>query len=89
MVRVGKEVLTIEPEPRISHRQFPHDVPAVFKARGLELVSAKPMSEFLSNASDPAIQAYTAWRFRRPGASSDAITAARTLSRDAVIPPRE
>jgi SAM-dependent methyltransferase len=65
MVRVGKQIVAIEPLGRITHRQFPHDVPAVFQQRGLTMVLSKPMSEFPSNADDAAMKAFTAWRFRR------------------------
>jgi putative sugar O-methyltransferase len=85
MVRVGKEIVAIEPEGRVSHRQFPHDVPAIFQERGMELVSAQPMSGFLSTAIDPTIHAYVAWRFHRPGATSVVATAPAPIDRTDVV----
>lgn len=66
MARIGKQVLAIEPEGRLSHRQFPHDIPKIFGGLGLTIVSNIPMSTFPSNAKDRAIQAYHAYRFHRP-----------------------
>lgn len=66
MTRIGKHVLAIEPKGRLSHRQFPHDVPKVFAERGLTLVSDKPMADFPSNANDSAMKAFYAFRFARP-----------------------
>ena len=66
MARIGKHVLAIEPEGRLSHRQFPHDVPKEFGDRGLTMVSNKPMGEFPSNAGDKTIYAFNAYRFERP-----------------------
>jgi SAM-dependent methyltransferase len=65
MVRAGKEIVAIEPRPRVSHRQYPHDVPAAFESRGLELVLSRPMRDFPSNADDPAMEDFTLWRFHR------------------------
>lgn len=59
-------ILAIEPTfHHSSHRQFPHDIPALFKARGFRLVSATKMSEFPETASDPVFHYYTAHLFRR------------------------
>jgi SAM-dependent methyltransferase len=66
MARIGKQVLAIEPEGRLSHRQFPHDIPKEFGDRGLTMVSDKSMAEFPSNARDKTIQAFNAYRFKRP-----------------------
>ncbi len=66
MARIGKHVLAIEPEGRLSHRQFPHDVPKEFGSRGLTMVSDKSMAEFPSNAGDKTIYAFNAYRFERP-----------------------
>jgi SAM-dependent methyltransferase len=64
MVRIGREILAIEPRGNASHRQHPHDIPAVFKALGCELVDEIPMSALPATAQDRSIAAYTAWRFR-------------------------
>lgn len=66
MARIGKQVLAIEPHGRLSHRQFPHDVPKLFADRGLTQVLDKRMSDFPSNASDPTMTAFYAFRFTRP-----------------------
>jgi SAM-dependent methyltransferase len=66
MARIGKHVLAIEPKGRLSHRQFPHDIPKVFAERGLTLVSDKSMADFPSNANDPTMKAFYAFRFARP-----------------------
>jgi SAM-dependent methyltransferase len=65
MVRVGHDVLAIEPENRLTHRQFPHDVPEIFTARGLTLVASTPMGSFEENANDSSMDKYTAHRFSR------------------------
>ena len=67
MARIGQHVLAIEPVGgRLSHRQFPHDIPTVFMARGLTMVLDKSMADFPSNANDESIHAYSAYRFHRP-----------------------
>jgi SAM-dependent methyltransferase len=66
MARIGKQVLAIEPEGRLSHRQFPHDIPKEFGDRGLIMVSDTSMAEFPSNARDKTIHAFNAYRFKRP-----------------------
>jgi SAM-dependent methyltransferase len=66
MARIGKQVLAIEPVGRLSHRQFPHDIPKEFGDRGLIMVSDKSMAEFPSNALDKTIHAFNAYRFTRP-----------------------
>jgi len=71
MVRIGKQILAIEPPGRLSHRQFPHDVPEVFGSRGMKLVSARSMADFPSNAKDPTIHVFNAYRFHRPDADQD------------------
>jgi SAM-dependent methyltransferase len=65
IVRVGHSVLCIEPRGNSSHRQFPHDVPAIFTKLGLELRATTPMSELPETADDPAVNKYVAWRFVR------------------------
>lgn len=78
MARIGSQVLAIEPEGRLSHRQFPHDIPRVFTARGLTMVSNKSMADFPSNAHDKTIHAYNAYRFHRPeGWTPEAVKADR------------
>jgi SAM-dependent methyltransferase len=66
IARIGKHVLAIEPKGRLSHRQFPHDVPKEFGDRGLKLMSEKPMGDFPSEANDKAMHAFYAYRFARP-----------------------
>jgi SAM-dependent methyltransferase len=66
IVRLGRSVLSIEPPGRLSHRQYPHDIPKIFEARGLELVSTRPMADFPSTATDAGIKMFYAWRFARP-----------------------
>ena len=65
MVRVAHDVLAIEPENRLTHRQFPHDVPKIFTSRGLTLVDSTPMSSFEENANDRSMKYFTAHRFSR------------------------
>jgi SAM-dependent methyltransferase len=66
MARIGKQVLAIEPQGRLSHRQFPHDIPAVFRDRGLTMVSQRSMADFPVNANDKTIHVFNAYRFERP-----------------------
>ena len=66
MVRVGKQVLAIEPKNRLTHRQFPHDVVELFTSRGMEAVSETWMGDFLEDGIDEGMTAFTAYRFRRP-----------------------
>ena len=66
IVRLGRSVLSIEPPGRVSHRQYPHDVPKMFKQRGLRLDSEKAMSDFPQTANDAGIKMFYAWRFTRP-----------------------
>ncbi len=65
MVRVGHDVLAIEPEDRLTHRQFPHDIPKIFTSRGLTLLASTPMGTFEENAKDSSMDKYTAYRFSR------------------------
>lgn len=60
---LAPRVLAIEPKGHQSHRQFAHDIPAVFSRRGLRLESA----QFVGNhrLADPSIRDYTAWTFVR------------------------
>lgn len=66
VVRIGRSVLAIEPNGVSSHRQFPHDVPKIFRSRGLKLVSSRSMADFPSTADDRTIAKYIASRFNRP-----------------------
>ena len=66
MIRIGRQILAIEPPGGRSHRQFPWNVPQVFTSRGMKLVSSRPMAEFPSIAGDEAIQVFVASRFQRP-----------------------
>jgi SAM-dependent methyltransferase len=66
MVRVGKEVLAIEPPGRLTHRTFPHDIQDVFESRGLKQQWARSMKDFPSNAKDWSIHKYVGRRFARP-----------------------
>jgi SAM-dependent methyltransferase len=65
MVRISPQILAIEPPGRLSHRQFPHDVPEVFRSRGMKLVSTRSMGDFPSNAKDLTIHLFNAYRFQR------------------------
>ena len=65
MVRIAHDVLAIEPENRLTHRQFPHDVPEIFTSRGLTLVDSTPMGSFEENANDSSMKYYTGHRFSR------------------------
>ena len=65
IVRLGRSVLSIEPPGRVSHRQYPHDVPKMFQQRGLRLVSERPMADFPQTADDAGIKMFYAWRFIR------------------------
>jgi SAM-dependent methyltransferase len=64
IARIGAEVLCIEPTANSSHRQYPHDIPAIFKGLGCELVDEIPMSSLNDTADDRSISKNTAWRFR-------------------------
>ncbi len=66
IARIGKQVLAIEPAGRLSHRQFPHDIPKEFGDRGLIMVSDRSMADFPGNALDKTIHAFNAYRFKRP-----------------------
>lgn len=65
MVRVAANVLAIEPENRLTHRQYPHDVVKEFTARGMEVVSITPMSDLVKDVEDKAMPYFKAYRFRR------------------------
>lgn len=65
MVRVGSSILAIEPAGRRSHRQYPHDVPEIFRARGMRMVSSRPMTEFPELQRDRGLRPFTAYRFVR------------------------
>ncbi|MGH3986017.1 MAG: class I SAM-dependent methyltransferase [Actinomycetes bacterium] len=65
MVRIGRSILSIEPPGRRSHRQYPHDVPEVFRTRGMTLVTERPMSDFSETREDRGIRVYSAYRFQR------------------------
>jgi hypothetical protein len=67
MVRVGREVLAIEPKGKVSHRHFPHDIPTVFTSRGLELVWSTWMGELDRLDVGKAMHPYTAYRFAPAG----------------------
>ncbi len=64
MARVARSLLTIEPERHASHRQYPHDIRAIFTGLGFELVHSVSMGELPDTADDPAIAQYFAWRFK-------------------------
>lgn len=62
IARIGRSVVTIEPPGHSSHRQYPHDVPALMVARGKTLTTQVPFSS-LPGGDDPAISWYLASRF--------------------------
>jgi SAM-dependent methyltransferase len=64
MARIASEVLAIEPDPRRTHRTFPHDIPRLFVSRGMELVSATPMKDLVPPDVDATIQRFVGYRFR-------------------------
>lgn len=64
MARTAKSLLTIEPEGHTSHRQYPHDVRAIFGNLGFILKDSVSMADLPETASDPAIMRYFAWRFK-------------------------
>lgn len=67
MTRIcDRRLLAIEPVANSSARQFPYDVPALFTARGFQLVSDQPMSSFPEVRGDMSFEQYHAWHFRRP-----------------------
>lgn len=63
MVRVGREILAIEPRGSASHRQHPHDIVELFVSPGMLLVSEAEMSDLPETSRDPALVGYVAWRF--------------------------
>ncbi len=67
MVRLGSSILSIEPPGRRSHRQHPHDVPEIFRSRGMTLVSERPMTDFPETRDDKGIRIFIAYRFTRAG----------------------
>jgi SAM-dependent methyltransferase len=69
MIRIGHQILTIEPPRTDSHRSYPWDVPQLFTSRGMVSVSCRPMSEFPSVAQDWRMREFFANRFRRPTSS--------------------
>lgn len=89
MARIGKHVLAIEPKGRLSHRQFPHDIPKVFAERGLTLVSDKSMADFPSNANDPTMKAFYAFRFARKNAVSNPVVPQQRRGPNDVTPRPE
>lgn len=65
VARIGRSVLAIEPEANASHRQYPHDVEALFTSRGLRLASKVSVDSLPEMADDPALNNYFAWLFER------------------------
>ncbi|WP_392426268.1 class I SAM-dependent methyltransferase [Barrientosiimonas humi] len=65
MVRVAPNILAIEPENRLSHRQYPHDIVKEFTDRGMVHVSTTPMVEAITDHYEAAMEDYQAYRFVR------------------------
>lgn len=65
MAKLAPQILAIEPPGSVTHRQYPHDVPELFTARGMEFVAKTPMVQLSGTADDPGINWYTAYRFAR------------------------
>jgi SAM-dependent methyltransferase len=65
IARIAKTLLTIEPERHASHRQYPHDVRAIFQKLGFELVHSTSMKDIEETAQDGAISEYFAWYFNK------------------------
>lgn len=63
IAQIGSAVLAIEPKGSLSHRTFPHDVPALFVARGMRLVREKALGEHPD--ADGAFEDTYAWLFER------------------------
>jgi len=62
IARLAHHLLCIEPRAdHVSHRQFPHDIEAIFTSRGFRAVSNIPMTD----VSDNDLDGYIAWRFER------------------------
>jgi SAM-dependent methyltransferase len=66
LIRIGHQILTIEPRRTDSQRSYPWNVTRLFTSRGMVHVSRRPMSEFPSVARDWRMRAFVANRFRRP-----------------------
>src|SRR5262245_13207253 len=45
IARIGRSILAIEQLGAYSHRQFPHDIPKIFRSRGLRLTSTRRMAD--------------------------------------------
>jgi len=63
--RIAKSLLTIEPERHASHRQYPHDIRAIFQGLGFHLLNSVSMKDMEDTADDPAISEYFAWHFNK------------------------
>jgi SAM-dependent methyltransferase len=61
MARIAREILTVEPRGFSSRNYYPHDVPAVFPARGFELTRTARMEDFPEVGE--ALHGYFAHRF--------------------------
>lgn len=66
IARLTQRVLAIEPRLyHSSHRQFPHDVPALFCSRGFRLVESTRMEDIPETSNDRAMSGYCAWLLER------------------------
>jgi SAM-dependent methyltransferase len=63
MVAIAPRVLAIEPRGSLSHRTYPHDIPALFRSRGMRLESESQLGTHAE--ADPAFNDTIAWRFTR------------------------
>lgn len=62
IARLGRRLVCIEPRTdHVSHRQFPHDIIAIFTERGFRCVNETPMADLLTND----MGTYYAWQFDR------------------------
>ncbi len=70
IARVTYRILAIERTiPGSSSRTFPHDIPAIFKARGFDLVDTTPVWDIPQANFDLGLKNYSAYSFVRSGSA--------------------
>ncbi|MDQ0349018.1 class I SAM-dependent methyltransferase [Ancylobacter vacuolatus] len=68
MARITSHILCIEPKRgHASSRQYPHDLKALFKARGFECTRQIPMWDVPELQRESGLEGYVAYRFERRG----------------------
>jgi SAM-dependent methyltransferase len=65
IARIGKALLTIEPNDHSSHRQYPHDFSTIFTNLGFTLATRTSMQDLTDTADEAELHDYYACRFER------------------------